>query len=92
MKTRWLPILGAVLAFAAVNIAAHFWGTKASLLILSVLLLAWWIAYTYAGSLMDRVYNEYLHYDEEMKRDFMARASAEVRAEIEKREQNEKKA
>ena len=89
---RWFPIVGAIVALVAVNVVMRFWGTKSALVVLGLLLLGWWIAYTYADSALDRLYNEYSRYDDEMKKDFMARASAQIRAEIEKREADEKKA
>ena len=64
---------------------------KAALSIAVVALVSW-VLYTYSVRGMDRVYTEYLYFDEEMKKEFMAHATAEVRAEIEKREREEKNA
>lgn len=83
MKISWIVAVPVIVLSAGAT--AFFWSTRASMGVVGALLLIWWIAYTYGDSPMDRVYNEYLHFDDEMRREFMEKASPQMRAEIEAR-------
>lgn len=89
MKISWMLALPVIAVSAGVT--ALVWGTRPSLGVAGLALLAWWIACTSSGSPMDRAYIEYLYFDDEMKQEFMKRASPEMRAEIEKRLKAEEK-
>jgi hypothetical protein len=90
MKTRRFWIICGCAAFASIGYITWFPRLGVLLPVAFSFILACWLAYTYSDSAIDRIYNEYIHFDDEMREQFLARTTPEVREEIMKREQNEK--
>lgn len=87
MKTSipWLPIFGAVGALALVKIVGHYFGTTASLIALTVLLLLWGLAHVIYQKQLDKLEAHWRGLDEEQRKELLARAGPGLRKDLEKR-------
>lgn len=89
MNTIW-KILGAATAFATLYLVRHAFGATAAVLVLVLLIVAWWLLHLYYMKRLDALCAQFQQLNADQKAQALSELDPEIRNDIEKRIANKR--